>query len=243
MRVISPPISVIVRFQPDRIDTTTGLRPDGTDATRLDGLPRTRRVGLGALGGRIDGGKRHESRALADHLRAEYQHADGPEAADRRGRGHRRQGGIRRHRAVGPRAGGARKRQGNRSRTWGNGSPIRGSRSRVPSASSSGASTTRAVARRPSKRRRGAWTLVARIGGKRIAAPATGATDVSGLDLNRMAERYRAVLEIGDAMGVVPEVEVWGFSKTLTTLADGRLCRDRQRPPQGVHPAGRLPPL
>ena len=64
--------------------------------------------------------------------------------------------------------------------------------------------------------------MVARIGGTRIAAPATGATDPNGskLDLDRVAERYRALLELGKTFGVTPIVEVWGFSKNLQTLSD-----------------------
>jgi len=62
--------------------------------------------------------------------------------------------------------------------------------------------------------------MVRAIGGTRIAAPAAGATDRADLDPRRIAGRYRALLEIGDAIGVVPEVEVWGFSKTLGTLAE-----------------------
>ncbi len=61
---------------------------------------------------------------------------------------------------------------------------------------------------------------VRKIGGTRIAAPPTGATDRADLDLRRIAERYRALLEIGDAEKVVPQVEVWGFSKTLGKLSD-----------------------
>lgn len=62
--------------------------------------------------------------------------------------------------------------------------------------------------------------LVAQIGGKRIAAPAMGATEISGFDLRRIAERYRALLELGDQTGVAPILEVWGFSKTLTRLSE-----------------------
>ncbi|NLH99508.1 MAG: sugar phosphate isomerase/epimerase [Chthonomonadales bacterium] len=62
--------------------------------------------------------------------------------------------------------------------------------------------------------------LVARIGGTRIAAPPAGATDVAGLSVAVMAERYRAILELGSAMGVVPQLEVWGFSRTLRRLSD-----------------------
>jgi sugar phosphate isomerase/epimerase len=60
---------------------------------------------------------------------------------------------------------------------------------------------------------------VAQIGGKRIAAPAAGAQDRTDVDLAKASQRYRALCDLGDAFGVVPQVEVWGFSKTLTTLS------------------------
>ena len=60
--------------------------------------------------------------------------------------------------------------------------------------------------------------LVAQLGGKRLATPPAGATNTPGLDLGKAAERYRALLELGDQMGVVPQLEVWGFSKNLTRL-------------------------
>jgi len=62
--------------------------------------------------------------------------------------------------------------------------------------------------------------VVAKVGGRRIAAPPVGATDRTDIDLDRAADRYRELLELGEKMGVVPQVEVWGFSKTLGTLAD-----------------------
>jgi sugar phosphate isomerase/epimerase len=61
---------------------------------------------------------------------------------------------------------------------------------------------------------------IAEIGGTRIAAPPAGATDQNDLDLLQAAERYRALLELGDQMGVVPQVEVWGFSKSLSRLGE-----------------------
>ncbi len=60
--------------------------------------------------------------------------------------------------------------------------------------------------------------LVAQIGGKRVAAPPLGCTDHEDRDLIKIAERYRAICDLGDQMGVVPQVEVWGFSKTLNRL-------------------------
>lgn len=62
--------------------------------------------------------------------------------------------------------------------------------------------------------------LVAQLGGKRIAAPPAGATDQPGLDLRKAGQRYRALLELGGRMGVVPQIEVWGFSKNLSRLSE-----------------------
>ena len=62
--------------------------------------------------------------------------------------------------------------------------------------------------------------LVAQIGGKRLAAPPVGATDQPGMDLMKAAERYRVLLEAGDAIGVVPQLELWGFSPNLHRLGE-----------------------
>lgn len=60
--------------------------------------------------------------------------------------------------------------------------------------------------------------ILAQIGGKRIAAPPAGANREPGLDLMKAAERYRALLELGDQMGVVPQLEIWGSSSNLHRL-------------------------
>jgi 2-keto-myo-inositol isomerase len=62
--------------------------------------------------------------------------------------------------------------------------------------------------------------LVRAIGGTRIAAPPVGVTDKSGLDLLKLADRYRALCELGQRLGVVPQLELWGFSKTLCRLGE-----------------------
>lgn len=62
--------------------------------------------------------------------------------------------------------------------------------------------------------------MVAQLGGTRIAAPPAGATNQADLDLRKAAERYRKLCEVGDATGISPMVEVWGFSKCLNKLAD-----------------------
>lgn len=62
--------------------------------------------------------------------------------------------------------------------------------------------------------------LLAAIGGKRIAAPAFKATERNDMDLRLVAERYRALLDVGYSLGVIPQVEVWGFSQTLQKLGE-----------------------
>jgi sugar phosphate isomerase/epimerase len=74
----------------------------------------------------------------------------------------------------------------------------------------------------------------AEIGCPRIAAPPVGATGGMSkrddpkftapvIDLIAAADRYRALMEVGKAVGVTPLVEIWGFSKTLRRLGEA-LC-------------------
>jgi sugar phosphate isomerase/epimerase len=65
--------------------------------------------------------------------------------------------------------------------------------------------------------------LVRQIGGKRLAAPPAGATKQADLNLFKAAERYRVLLELGDKMGVVPQVEIWGSSRALSRLGEAAL--------------------
>ena len=62
--------------------------------------------------------------------------------------------------------------------------------------------------------------LVQQVGGKRLAAPPAGATNQADMSLSQCAERYRALLDLGDGLGVVPELELWGFSRTLSRLGE-----------------------
>ncbi len=64
---------------------------------------------------------------------------------------------------------------------------------------------------------------VRQLGGTRIAAPPTGATRQNNLDLLAAARRYRALLDVGRTIGVTPQVEVWGFSRTLSRLGEAVL--------------------
>ncbi len=62
--------------------------------------------------------------------------------------------------------------------------------------------------------------LLAQLGCPRIAAPPTGATNAPVLDLHTVAERYRTILDLGTQTGVVPQLEMWGFSKNLSRLSE-----------------------
>lgn len=62
--------------------------------------------------------------------------------------------------------------------------------------------------------------LVREIGGERLAAPPVGVTDKTGLDLLQLGERYRALCNVGQIEGVYPQLELWGFSKTLSRLGE-----------------------
>ncbi len=64
--------------------------------------------------------------------------------------------------------------------------------------------------------------LLTQIGGKRMAAPPAGAngSNSPNLDLLKAAERYRALLDLGDKMGVTPILELWGSSKNLHRLGE-----------------------
>ena len=55
--------------------------------------------------------------------------------------------------------------------------------------------------------------LLAQLGAKRIAAPPAGARGV--VEPMAAAKRYRALLNAGDDIGVVPQIEMWGGNKSI----------------------------
>ncbi|MDR3697827.1 sugar phosphate isomerase/epimerase family protein [Mucilaginibacter sp.] len=58
------------------------------------------------------------------------------------------------------------------------------------------------------------------LGCKRIAATGMGSSNTSVPNLDVIAERYHTVLEIGDQTGVVPQLEMWGFQKNMSNVAE-----------------------
>jgi 2-keto-myo-inositol isomerase len=76
--------------------------------------------------------------------------------------------------------------------------------------------------------------LVARIGGRWIAAPPAGGYD-KPVDLRRAAQRYRALLEMGAKIGVTPQLELWGGSKTISRIGEAAfVAAEAGRPDAGL---------
>ena len=74
--------------------------------------------------------------------------------------------------------------------------------------------------------------MLQQLGGRKLAAPPAGATDQANLNLLQVADRYRELAEVGAKMGIVPMVEVWGFSKSLSRLGETVLVAMESGAPQ-----------
>ena len=162
---------------------------------------------------------------------AEYQHDPRPEAVDRRGDRDRREGRISRDGALGRRAGAV----------CGVGRLARGPRQAIPRRGDlrrerdrllrvdrrrSGTGGARAW-RRPG----GAWSWCDGSAGNGWPPRRSGRPIARCPTCSIVAERYRALLELGDQIGVVPQVEVWGFSRTLGRLGEAALVAMEARHP------------
>ncbi len=95
------------------------------------------------------------------------------------------------------------------------------SRSKARSGFSIGSSTTQRGAERDSNPHGEQWTWYGRSAASAWPPRSAGATDEPvEKPAFAIAERYRSLLELGDTMDVVPQVEIWGGSKTLGRLAE-----------------------
>jgi sugar phosphate isomerase/epimerase len=74
--------------------------------------------------------------------------------------------------------------------------------------------------------------LIRSIGGTHIAAPPAGATRDTNIDLLVAARRFRELVELGASMEVIPQLEVWGFSTTLSKLGETMLVAVECKHPQ-----------
>jgi sugar phosphate isomerase/epimerase len=57
--------------------------------------------------------------------------------------------------------------------------------------------------------------LIAQLGGKRIAAPPAGVGRGERVDPRKAAARYRQLLELGEEVGVTPQIEMWGGNSSI----------------------------
>jgi sugar phosphate isomerase/epimerase len=74
------------------------------------------------------------------------------------------------------------------------------------------------------------WAV--QIGAAHIAAPPIGANDRKGPELPVIAERYHHLLEIGDQIGIIPVLEMWGSSKTLNNIGEATYVAMQAKHPQ-----------
>jgi sugar phosphate isomerase/epimerase len=75
--------------------------------------------------------------------------------------------------------------------------------------------------------------LIARLGGKFIAAPPMGHHEKPGLNLLAAARRYADLFDLAKSFGVTPLLEVWGPSKSLHRLGEALyIAAESQRPAQ-----------
>ncbi|HEY2582324.1 MAG TPA: sugar phosphate isomerase/epimerase family protein [Mucilaginibacter sp.] len=61
---------------------------------------------------------------------------------------------------------------------------------------------------------------LAEIGCKRIAATGKGADNNTIPELKVIAERYKTVLDLSSASGVIPQMEMWGFQKNISRVSE-----------------------
>ena len=61
---------------------------------------------------------------------------------------------------------------------------------------------------------------LAQLGAKRVAAPPAGIHKAKPVSLEALADRYRALLEVGEKTGVQPQLEIWGPSTNLSRLSE-----------------------
>ena len=74
--------------------------------------------------------------------------------------------------------------------------------------------------------------MMAGLGCSRIAAPPAGATSGNLLDLTMVAQRYRALIELGLKTGVMPQLEIWGASLNLSRLSQALFVAAEVNHPQ-----------
>ena len=79
---------------------------------------------------------------------------------------------------------------------------------------------TRMRERPGSNRRSATWISFGKSVARTLPHPPAGATGGGRLDLYEAAKRYGELLAAGAQIGVIPQIEVWGFSENLSRLGE-----------------------
>ncbi len=58
------------------------------------------------------------------------------------------------------------------------------------------------------------------LGCGRLAAPPAGAVEAPEIDVDAVARRFDALCDVGVEVGVVPQLELWGFSANMSRVSD-----------------------
>ncbi len=66
--------------------------------------------------------------------------------------------------------------------------------------------------------------MMAELGCTRIAAPSSGVKPGTVLDLNKVGERYKQLLDLGRKTGVMPQLEFWGSSPVFYSLGQALMA-------------------
>jgi 2-keto-myo-inositol isomerase len=74
--------------------------------------------------------------------------------------------------------------------------------------------------------------MLAQIGCKRMAATGKGTSDTDVPALDIIAERYHSILELGASYGIVPQIEMWGFQRNLSDVAEVLYIAMQSRRPE-----------
>jgi len=80
------------------------------------------------------------------------------------------------------------------------------------------------------ERMRSEMEMVAALGGQYFAAPVQGIEKIDPLKYDSYAERYRAILEVGDETGVVPLIELWGMGALHKVSDCAKIVIDSKHP-------------
>ena len=78
--------------------------------------------------------------------------------------------------------------------------------------------------------------MVRQLGGRRIAAPPSGINgrDYPEIPLMILGARYRALLELGVSMEVIPQLEIWGSSRNLHHISQAAFVAIAANHPQAA---------